>query len=114
MATASDSDLNLELLGARPSASAEAALRRQCARVRAMSAEERVKYASLFPRYDTDGDGAISGRESAELLGKSGLEKPVLKRVRPHAFSPFYSSFCSFNCTVFSSQLKRKRSPIFF
>jgi hypothetical protein len=42
VATASDSDLNLELLGARPSASAEAALRRQCARVRAMSAEERV------------------------------------------------------------------------
>ena len=24
-----------------------------------MSAEERVKYASLFPRYDTDGDGEI-------------------------------------------------------
>jgi hypothetical protein len=42
VATASDSDLNLELLGARPSASAEAALRRQFAQVRAMSAEERV------------------------------------------------------------------------
>jgi hypothetical protein len=45
VATASDSDLNLELLGARPSASAEAALRRQFARVRAMSAEERVLLA---------------------------------------------------------------------
>jgi hypothetical protein len=37
-----DPDFNLELLGARSSASAEAALRRQFERVRAMSARERV------------------------------------------------------------------------
>jgi hypothetical protein len=35
-------DVNLALLGARPSASADAALLRQMRRVRAMSAEERV------------------------------------------------------------------------
>jgi hypothetical protein len=45
MASGSDTELNLVLLGVRPSASAEAALRRQFERVRAMSAVDRVRLA---------------------------------------------------------------------
>jgi len=47
-----------------------------------MTAEDREKYEGLFPRYDPDGSGFISGKDAVELLGKSGLERPVLKKVR--------------------------------
>jgi len=47
-----------------------------------MTMEDRTKYESLFPRYDEDGDGFIQGKEAVELLSKSGLERPVLKKVR--------------------------------
>ncbi|CAM9628569.1 unnamed protein product, partial [Sphacelaria rigidula] len=43
----------------------------------AMTPQERLKYQSLFPRYDTDQDGFITGQETHALFSKSGLPREV-------------------------------------
>lgn len=43
----------------------------------AMSAQERAKYERLFPMYDTDQDGYITGQEAHALFSKSGLPREV-------------------------------------
>lgn len=42
-----------------------------------MSVDDKAKYEGLFPRYDDDGNGFISGAESVALLSKSGLDRNV-------------------------------------
>ena len=42
-----------------------------------MSVDDKEKYEGLFPRYDDDGNGFISGAESVALLSKSGLDRNV-------------------------------------
>ena len=44
----------------------------------AMSAQERLKYERLFPVYDTDGDGFLTGPETVDLFSKSGLPREVI------------------------------------
>lgn len=43
-----------------------------------MSAQERSNYERLFPRYDSDGDGFVTGPEAVELFSKSGLPREVI------------------------------------
>lgn len=43
----------------------------------AMSNQERSKYETLFPMYDTDQDGFITGQEARALFSKSGLPREV-------------------------------------
>jgi hypothetical protein len=43
----------------------------------AISPAEAAKYDALFRNEDTDNDGKITGKQAVELLGKSGLDKPV-------------------------------------
>ena len=45
----------------------------------AMSAQERSKYESIFPVYDSDRDGFLTGPETVELFSKSGLPREVRK-----------------------------------
>lgn len=42
-----------------------------------MSAQERSKYESLFPMYDSDQDGFVTGSEAVNLFSKSGLPREV-------------------------------------
>lgn len=44
----------------------------------AMSAQERSKYESLFPMYDSDRDGFVTGSEAVELFSKSRLPREVI------------------------------------
>jgi hypothetical protein len=50
-----------------------------------MSVDDKAKYEGLFPRYDDDGSGFISGAESVALLSKSGLDRNV--RLYMYSFS---------------------------
>lgn len=43
----------------------------------AMSGQERSKYESLFPVYDSDRDGFVTGAEAVELFSKSRLPREV-------------------------------------
>lgn len=43
----------------------------------AMSGQERSKYESLFPIYDSDRDGFVTGAEAVELFSKSRLPREV-------------------------------------
>ena len=43
----------------------------------AMSDQERSKYESLFPMYDSDRDGFVTGSEAVELFSKSRLPREV-------------------------------------
>lgn len=43
--------------------------------------EERSNYERLFPNYDPNRSGFISGPDAANLFTKSGLDRPVLKKV---------------------------------
>lgn len=42
-----------------------------------MSAQERSKYENLFPMYDSDRDGYVTGAEAVNLFSKSGLPREV-------------------------------------
>jgi hypothetical protein len=46
-----------------------------------MSQEDLSKYEILFPTYDPDGDGYITGQEAVPLFNKSGLDRHVLKQI---------------------------------
>jgi len=43
----------------------------------AMSDQERSKYESFFPMYDSDRDGFVTGGEAVELFSKSRLPREV-------------------------------------
>ena len=43
----------------------------------AMSGQERSKYESIFPMYDSDRDGFVTGVEAVELFSKSRLPREV-------------------------------------
>lgn len=43
----------------------------------AMSGQERSKYESIFPMYDADRDGFVTGVEAVELFSKSRLPREV-------------------------------------
>lgn len=43
----------------------------------AMSGQERSKYESIFPTYDSDRDGFVTGFEAVELFSKSRLPREV-------------------------------------
>lgn len=43
----------------------------------AMSAQERSKYESLFPTYDSDRDGFVTGPEAVNLFSQSRLPREV-------------------------------------
>jgi len=43
----------------------------------AMSDQERSKYESFFPMYDSDRDGFVTGSEAVELFSKSRLPREV-------------------------------------
>lgn len=43
----------------------------------AMSTQERAKYERLFPLYDADGDGFVTGAEAVDLFSKSRLPREV-------------------------------------
>lgn len=42
-----------------------------------MSGQERSKYESIFPMYDSDRDGFVTGVEAVELFSKSRLPREV-------------------------------------
>lgn len=53
----------------------------------AMSAQEKSKYESIFPMYDSDRDGFVTGPEAVDLFSKSRLPRdvsfaPLLRRSR--------------------------------
>lgn len=50
-----------------------------------MSAQERSKYESLFPMYDSDRDGFVTGAEAVNLFSKSGLPREVSSAGNHHA-----------------------------
>jgi hypothetical protein len=53
-----------------------------------MGVDDKAKYEALFPRYDDDGNGFVSGAESVALLSKSGLDRAVRNPLRHfHTFS---------------------------
>lgn len=43
----------------------------------AMSSQERSKYESIFPMYDSDKDGFMTGVEAVDLFSKSRLPREV-------------------------------------
>eukprot|EP00752_Nemacystus_decipiens_P003346 g3095.t1 len=47
----------------------------------AMSGEERAKYESIFPMYDSDRDGFVTGVEAVELFSKSRLPREQLRQI---------------------------------
>ncbi|CAM9141989.1 unnamed protein product [Choristocarpus tenellus] len=46
-----------------------------------MSSQEKSKYEMLFPTFDTDGDGFVTGQEAAALFSKSRLPRQQLRHV---------------------------------
>ena len=46
-----------------------------------MSPQELAKYEMLFPAYDSDGDGFVTGAEAVTLFTRSGLSRSDLKVV---------------------------------
>lgn len=48
----------------------------------AISPPEKAKYEMLFPNYDTDKDGFISGAEAGAVFTKSGMDMQGLHQVR--------------------------------
>lgn len=42
-----------------------------------MSAHEKSKYESIFPIYDSDRDGFVTGPEAVDLFSKSRLPRDV-------------------------------------
>ncbi|CAM9898503.1 unnamed protein product, partial [Hapterophycus canaliculatus] len=47
----------------------------------AMSSQERSKYESLFPVYDSDRDGFVTGAEAVDLFSKSRLPREHLRQI---------------------------------
>ena len=47
----------------------------------AMTTSQLEKYVDLFKKYDTDGDGFLSGGEAVGILTQSGLDKTQLRGV---------------------------------
>ncbi len=45
-----------------------------------IGAEDQSKYSSIFSS-SASPDGFVGGRDAVQLLGKSGLDKPVLKHI---------------------------------
>ncbi|CAM9339025.1 unnamed protein product, partial [Laminaria digitata] len=45
----------------------------------AMSAQEKSKYESIFPMYDADRDGFVTGPEAVDLFSKSRLPRDTLR-----------------------------------
>lgn len=50
----------------------------------AMSAQEKSKYESIFPIYDSDRDGFVTGPEAVDLFSKSRLPRDV-------SFAPLFT-----------------------
>eukprot|EP00612_Vaucheria_litorea_P001929 CAMPEP_0171456600 /NCGR_PEP_ID=MMETSP0945-20130129/3019_1 /TAXON_ID=109269 /ORGANISM="Vaucheria litorea, Strain CCMP2940" /LENGTH=574 /DNA_ID=CAMNT_0011982051 /DNA_START=368 /DNA_END=2092 /DNA_ORIENTATION=- len=46
-----------------------------------ISSEDQERFESLFPSYDPDRDGFITGNEAVPLFNKSGLSRSVLKEI---------------------------------
>ncbi|CAM9257781.1 unnamed protein product [Ectocarpus sp. 8 AP-2014] len=47
----------------------------------AMSGQERSKYESIFPTYDSDRDGFVTGTEAVDLFSKSRLPREQLRQI---------------------------------
>lgn len=46
-------------------------------------AHDRTVYDFLYDYADAEGTGILNGQTAARFLSKSGLERPILKQVRP-------------------------------
>lgn len=61
---------------------------------------EASKYDAIFRSEDSDGDGKITGKQAVDLLGKSGLDKPVSRQNRASSAAesiyryPLYLCLC--------------------